>query len=75
MNLGLLYLIDKDYDKALLWFNELSKMEPDNLDAQNNLAIAHLAKENKDEAMKIWRDLNDKHPAYQPAKQNLELYG
>lgn len=75
MNLGLLYLIDKDYDEALFWFNELSKLEPDNLDAQNNLAIAHLAKENKDEAMKIWRDLNDKHPAYQPAKQNLELYG
>ncbi len=75
MNLGLLYLIDKIYDEALFWFDELTKLEPDNLDAKNNLAIVHLASENKEKAMQIWRELNDKHPAYQPAKQNLELYG
>lgn len=75
MNLGLLYLIEKEYDQAQMWFEMLSKIEPENLDAINNLAITHLAKEEKEKALEIWRELNQKHPAYQLAKQNLELYG
>jgi tetratricopeptide (TPR) repeat protein len=75
MHLGLLNLNEKDYAEAQLWFAALVQLEPDNLDAINNLAIAHLASGDKEHALILWQEILKKHPSYEMAKKNLELYG
>jgi hypothetical protein len=75
MHLGLLYLNDKNYDQAKLWFAACVKIAPEDLNAANNLAIAHLAQGEKAEATKIWKEILDRDPNYEMAKKNLEIYG
>lgn len=75
MHLGLLYLNDKDYKQAKLWFAACVKIAPDDLNAANNLAIAHLALGEKADAIKIWKDICSKDPNHEMAKKNLEIYG
>ncbi len=75
LHLGLLYLNEKNYSEARLWFSAVLDLEPDNPDAANNLAIALLAGGNKADALKIWQELLKKNPAYELARKNLELYG
>jgi tetratricopeptide (TPR) repeat protein len=75
MHLGLLYLNEKNYSEARLWFSAVLDLEPDNPDAANNLAIALLAGGDKADALKVWRELLKKNPAYELAKKNLDLYG
>jgi tetratricopeptide (TPR) repeat protein len=74
MHLGLLYLNEKDYSEARLWFAAIVNLEPDNHDAANNLAIASLADGDKADALTIWREILKKNPGYDLARKNLELY-
>ncbi|HNQ42828.1 MAG TPA: tetratricopeptide repeat protein [Candidatus Cloacimonadota bacterium] len=75
MHLGLLYLQEKNYSEAELWYAALIQLEPDNPDAANNLAICKLALGHKEEALKIWNELLKQNPTYENARKNLELYG
>lgn len=75
MHLGLQYLNEKDYKEAKLWFAALVQLEPDNADAINNLAIAHLADGDKAHALRLWQEILKKFPGHEMAKKNLELYG
>lgn len=74
MHLGLLYLQEKQYSEAELWYAALTQLEPENPDAANNLAICQLAQGNKEDALKIWTELLKQHPTYENARKNLELY-
>ncbi len=75
MHLGLINLNDKNYPDAIKWFAALVELEPDNADAINNLAIAHLAGGNKEKALTLWRETLTSFPTHEMAKKNLELYG
>jgi len=75
MHLGIQYLNEKNYSEAEFWFAALCKLEPENADAANNMAIALLAQDKKDMALKIWKDIIREKPDYEMAKKNLELYG
>jgi TolA-binding protein len=75
MHLGILYLNEKNYPEAELWFAALCKLEPQNMDAANNLGIALLAQGKKEEAISIWKSILKQNPNYEMAKKNLELYG
>lgn len=75
MNLGLLYLNEKNYKEAKLWFAALVQIKPDEIDAINNLAITHLANGEKEEAIALWKNILAKYPTYEMARKNLELYG
>lgn len=74
MHLGLINLNEKNYIEAKLWFAALVNISPEDQDAINNLAIAHLALGEKDDAIKLWQDILQKYPTYDNAKRNLELY-
>jgi predicted Zn-dependent protease len=75
MHLGLMNLNDKDYPEAQKWFAALVQLEPENPDAKNNLAIAHLAGGDKAKALNMWREILQNFPTHEMAKRNLELYG
>ena len=75
MHLGLIYLNEKDYSNSRLWFAAMVDLEPENLDAANNLAIASLADNEKAKAITIWKEILKKNPSYELARKNLELYG
>lgn len=75
MHLGILYLNEKNYSEAELWFAALCKVEPENMDAANNLGIALLATGKKQEAIQIWQSILNHIPGHEMAKKNLELYG
>ncbi|MDD3096184.1 MAG: tetratricopeptide repeat protein, partial [Candidatus Cloacimonetes bacterium] len=75
MHLGIIYLNEKNYSEAQLWFASMVKLQPDNFDAANNLAIATLASGEKEQALGIWRDILKQKPDYDLARKNLELYG
>lgn len=75
MHLGLIYLNEKNYAEARLWFAAMAEIDPENPDAANNLAIATLAEGDKDAAIALWKLVLQKHPTYEMARKNLELYG
>lgn len=74
MNLGILALNTKDYPAAIRHFSEISRYEPDNLDAMNNLGIAYIADGQKDKAFATWREILRQKPEYELARKNLEHY-
>jgi len=75
MYLGLMNLNEKNYPEAIKWFAALVQIEPENADAKNNLAIAHLAEGNKEKALSLWREILISFPTHELAKGNLKLYG
>ena len=75
MHLGLLYLNDKDYAQAQLWFSAQLQIDPDNHDVANNLAIAKLAEGKKEEAVKIWKEILVRDPQHEMARKNMDIYG
>lgn len=75
MHLGILYLNDKNYAEAELWFAALCRIEPENMDAANNLGITLIAQGKKDEALRVWQEILDRDPGHELARKNLELYG
>lgn len=74
MNLGILALNDQDYPAAIRYFFDITRYEPDNLDALNNLGIAYIADGQKDKAFATWKDILRQKPDYELARKNLEHY-
>ncbi|MDD3536165.1 MAG: tetratricopeptide repeat protein, partial [Candidatus Cloacimonetes bacterium] len=74
MNLGILALNSKDYPAAIRYFSDIARLEPDNLDALNNLGIAYIALKQKDKAFDTWQAILKQKPDYELARKNLEHY-
>ncbi|MDD2230645.1 MAG: hypothetical protein PHY48_14765 [Candidatus Cloacimonetes bacterium] len=71
-HLGTLYLNKNDYAQARFWFNELCLLQPDNPNAQNNLAACYAGEKKFDEAKEIWLKLLELYPTFEVAAKNLE---
>lgn len=61
-NLGLVYLNDKQYEKALSAFSQAIKIKPDFVQATLNLAFLHVLKENYNSAMDILKTILKRKP-------------
>lgn len=71
-NLGMLSINKADFAQAGIWFLETTKLQPDNLNARNNLASCYAATGNKLQAKEIWENLLQEYPTFELAKTNLE---
>jgi len=61
-NLGLVYLNNKQYEKALSAFSQAIEIKPDFVQATLNLAFLHVLKENYNSAMDILKTILKREP-------------
>ena len=71
-HLGTLYLAKNDFAQARLWFSELCAIQPDNPNAQNNLAACFAGEGKHQEAKDIWERLVRQYPGFDVARKNLD---
>jgi len=71
--LSKIYIMKRDFNKAVYYLEKVSKLEPENLDCLNDLAISLNEIGKKEKAIKILKDILKKNPNYKPAKQNLQI--
>jgi tetratricopeptide (TPR) repeat protein len=72
--LSALYLSINDSDRAQYWLEALLRLQPDDLNAQNNLAGCYAAKGKVPEAIKRWKQILATAPTYEPALKNIQRY-
>lgn len=72
--LSALYLNDSELVPARDLLSFLTTERPEDLNVRNNLAACEAGLGNIMAAQKIWRDILNTEPAYEPAKKNLERY-
>lgn len=70
---GLKALDNKEYDKALLLFDQALSKVPEYNDAANNRGVVYFRKGIISEAQRIWEELASKDPQYALASYNLAL--
>ncbi len=71
-HLGAIYLSKKDFAQAAMWFAELTRLQPDNPNAFNNLAAAYAGGGETEKASEIWKMLLIKFPGFELAQMNLD---
>ncbi len=67
---ALLYLHQKDSNDALTLFQRIVAQNPENLAAQNNLAVSYWVNNQPKKAIDIWNTLNESNPEYLDASYN-----
>jgi tetratricopeptide (TPR) repeat protein len=72
-NIAKIYQINKKHREAIFYFNKLLKIEPENLDCLNDLAISLNEIGEKEKAIKILKYILKKNPDYKPAEINLRI--
>jgi tetratricopeptide (TPR) repeat protein len=71
-HLGALALTKSDFASATQWFIQLTNLQPDNPNAQNNLAACYAGAGDKAKAREIWQKLATQYPDLEIVKLNLE---
>lgn len=73
--LATFYLNDRELQPALKLLKILTQDRPDDLNVRNNIAACEAGLDNITEAVKIWREILNTAPNYEPARKNLERFG
>jgi tetratricopeptide (TPR) repeat protein len=71
-HLALLNASDREYDEAILWFELLDKLQPNDPQNLNNLAACYAQTGQKAKAKTLWETALSIQPGFEAAKLNLE---